>query len=118
MISIDKYRYGLGFDRKGTFSVGNGFGKNYIIFEVDMSSSVHVGNKTKNILILGEGPTQGLDDTTLIAEKNIQLILLKIIKNSVEACIITEQTVIHLLMVQKLLNSKQKIVKLKQHHYV
>ena len=48
-----------------------------------MSSSVHVGNKTKNILILGEGPTQGLDDTTLTAEKNIQLILLKIIKNSV-----------------------------------
>ena len=31
-----------------------------------MSSSVH--NKNKNILILGERPTQGLDDTTLTAE--------------------------------------------------
>ena len=30
-----------------------------------MNSSVHVGNKKKDILILGEGPTQGLDGTTL-----------------------------------------------------
>ena len=34
-----------------------------------MSSSVHPNNKTKNILILGEGITQGLDDITLTAEK-------------------------------------------------
>ena len=33
-----------------------------------MSSSVHIDNKGKDILILGKGPTQGLDDTTLIAE--------------------------------------------------
>ena len=33
-----------------------------------MSSSVYVDNKGKDILILGEGPTQGLDDTTLTAE--------------------------------------------------
>ena len=33
-----------------------------------MSSSVHIGNKNKDILILGEGPTQALDDTTLTAE--------------------------------------------------
>ena len=33
-----------------------------------MNSSVHIDNKRKDILILGEGPTQGLDDTTLIAE--------------------------------------------------
>ena len=33
-----------------------------------MSSSVYVDNKNKDILILGEGPTQGLDDTTLTAE--------------------------------------------------
>ena len=34
-----------------------------------MSSSVHAENKKKDILILGEGPTKGLDDTTLTAEK-------------------------------------------------
>ena len=33
-----------------------------------MSSSVHVDNKGKHILTLGEGPTQGFDDTTLTAE--------------------------------------------------
>ena len=30
-----------------------------------MSSSVHIDNKGKDILILGIGQTQGLDDTTL-----------------------------------------------------
>ena len=35
-----------------------------------MRSSVHVDNKRKDILILGEGPTQGLGDTTLTAEAN------------------------------------------------
>ena len=43
-------------------------GKNVIIFGADMSSYVHVDNKEKNILILGEGLTQGVDDTTLTAE--------------------------------------------------
>ena len=33
-----------------------------------MSSSVHVDNKKKDILILGKGPTQGLENT-LTAEK-------------------------------------------------
>ena len=33
-------------------------GKNVIIFGADMSSSVHVDNKKKDILILGKGPTQ------------------------------------------------------------
>ena len=28
----------------------------------------HIYNKNKDILIIGEGPTQGLDDTTLTAE--------------------------------------------------
>ena len=41
-----------------------------------MSSSVHVNNKTKYILIPGEGPTKKLDDRKLTVEKNIQLILL------------------------------------------
>ena len=44
------------------------YGKNVIIFGADMSSSVNVDNTGKYILILGKGPTQGLDDTTLTAE--------------------------------------------------
>ena len=42
--------------------------KSVIIFWVDMSSFVHIDNKGKDILILGKGPTRGLDDTTLTAE--------------------------------------------------
>ena len=95
---IDKYKYsgyGIGFDRKGKFSVGNGFGQNEIIFGVDMSFSVHVDNKKKDNLILGEGPTQGLDGTALASEKSIQLVLLKKTKKFVLACIIIEQIVIY-----------------------
>ena len=43
-------------------------GKSVIIFGADKSSSVHIDNKNKDILILGEGLRQGLDDTTLAAE--------------------------------------------------
>ena len=42
--------------------------RNVIIFGGDLSLSVHFDNKGKYILILGEGPTQGLDDRTLTAE--------------------------------------------------
>ena len=33
-----------------------------------MSSSVHIDNKNNDTLILGKGPIQGLDNTTLTAE--------------------------------------------------
>ena len=68
---IDKYGYsgyGIGFDRNTSFSVGNEIGKNVIIFGVDMSSSSKIDNRKKDILILGKGPTQGLEHT-LSAEK-------------------------------------------------
>ena len=77
---IDKCKYsgyGIGFDRKRKFSVGDEFGRNCIILGLDMSSSVHLGNKKK------ESPTQGLHGTTLTAEKKIQLILPKIIRRFV-----------------------------------
>ena len=73
--NLDKYNYtkytgcSIGFDSRSEFLFTDGsYGKNVIIFGADMSSSVHVDNKGKDILILGEGPTQGLDDTTLTAE--------------------------------------------------
>ena len=42
--------------------------KKFSIFGADMSSSVHNDNTNKDILILGEGLTQQLDDTTLTTE--------------------------------------------------
>ena len=50
-------------------------GKNVISFGADMRSSVHIDNKGKYIVILGAGPKQRLDDTSLTAEQNILLIL-------------------------------------------
>ena len=38
-----------------------------------MSSSIHVDDKKKDILILGEGPTQRLDGITLAAEKKYSI---------------------------------------------
>ena len=68
----DNYKYsgdGIGFDSCSEFLFTDGnMRKNVIIFGADMSSSVHIDNKNKDSLILGERPTQGLDDTTLTAE--------------------------------------------------
>ena len=47
---------------------GGEFGQNMLIFGLDMSSSVHIDNKKKNILVLGIGSTQGLEHA-LTAEK-------------------------------------------------
>ena len=63
-IDVDLYKYsgyGIGFDRKGSYSIGNEIGRNVIIFGVDMSSSTKIDNRKKDILILGKGPTQGLE---------------------------------------------------------
>ena len=70
-IDYNKYSgYGIGFDRTGVYLLPDGsFGRNVVIFGVDMSSSVHVDNKGKDILILGKGPTQGLGEHSLTAEK-------------------------------------------------
>ena len=38
-----------------------------------MSSSIHVDSKKKDILNIGEGPTQGLDHATLTAEKKYSI---------------------------------------------
>ena len=71
-VNIDRYGYsgyGIGFDRKGIFSFsGGGYGQNVLILEVDMSFSTHIDNKKNDILVLGIGPTQGLEHT-LTAEK-------------------------------------------------
>ena len=68
----DKYKYssyGIGFESRSEFSWTDGsMGRNVIIFGVDNSSSVHIDGRNKNILVLGEGPTEGLDNATITAE--------------------------------------------------
>ena len=69
---IEKYKYsgyGIGLDRRSSFSfTGGGFGQNMLIFGADISTSIHIDNKKKDILVLGRGPMQGLE-STLTAEK-------------------------------------------------
>ena len=64
-VGIDKYGYsgyGIGFDRRSSYSFpGGGFGQNIIIFGTDMSFSSLIENKKKDILILWKGPTHGLE---------------------------------------------------------
>ena len=80
---IEKYKYssyGIGFDRRSSFSfTGGGFGQNVLIFGADMSTSIHIDNRKKDILVLGRGPTQGLE-STLTSEK-MYLINFTVTKN-------------------------------------
>ena len=69
--------YGLCFDKGGEFghTVRQGNfdrttnAKNVIIFGADMSSSIHVTNRANNIYIMGKDFIQGINDTTIYAEK-------------------------------------------------
>ena len=69
--------YGLCFDEGGEFghTVKQGNcnrttnAKNVIIFGVDMSSSVHATNRANNIYVMGKEFIQGINDTTIYAEK-------------------------------------------------
>ena len=66
-VDVDLYKYsgyGIGLDRKGLFShTSGGTGRNVLIFGADMSSSSHIDNKKKDILILRKGSTQRLEHT-------------------------------------------------------
>ena len=86
-VNIDKYGYsgyGIGFDRRSNFSfLDGGFGQNVLIFREGVSSSVHIDNTKKDILVLGKELTQGLKHT-LTAEKmysvNFTVIKKKLLK--------------------------------------
>ena len=67
--SIKYSGYGIRFDRRSSFSFpSSGFGQNVLILSADMSTSIHIDNKKKDILVIGRGSTQGLE-STLTAEK-------------------------------------------------
>ena len=78
-----------------------------LFFGVDCSSSLHIVNKKKDILVLGKGPTQGLDDIIIIREAKYS------IKDQEEkfVCIIMKTIVFYLVIPQKYINSKQITLK-------
>ena len=70
---------------------------------------MHIDNKNKNILILVEGPTQGLDDATLIAKAIYPINFTQPIHYNGSNTIMEATT--YLLMLRKYINSKQKTLK-------
>ena len=62
---------------------------------------MHIDNKKKDILVIGRETTQGLESTST-TEKMYSINLTVTKKNFCLSCIIMEQIVIYLLMVQAL----------------
>ena len=69
--------YGICFDERNQFGhtiTKDGMtytsnGRNVLIFGVDMSFSAHPTNRANHIYVMGDGLTQGINDTTLYVEK-------------------------------------------------
>ena len=75
--------YGIGFDLRSGFSLTDESpGKSVITFGANMSSSAHINNKNKDILVLGEGQhrdkmiPQNQQKVNILLIRNILLILL------------------------------------------
>ena len=70
--------YGICFDERSEFghTITEGGrahttdARNVLMFGADMSSSVHATNRANHIYLMGTGLTQGINDTTIYAEKN------------------------------------------------
>ena len=73
---INNYKgYGICFDERSEFGhtiteVGRAHTTDALIFGADMSFSVHATNRANHIYLMGTGLTQGINDTTINAEKN------------------------------------------------
>ena len=71
--------YGICFDERSEFghTITKGgfthttYARNVLIFGADMSFSVHATNRANHIYLMGTGLTQGINDTTIYAEKNL-----------------------------------------------
>ena len=73
--------YGICFDERSEFGhtitedgrAHTTDARNVLIFGADMSSSVHATNRANHIYLMGTGLTQGINDTTIYAEKNFYI---------------------------------------------
>ena len=64
---------GIAFDGEGSWSFGIDFAQNVVIVSVDNSSSSQTANRKNNFLVLGEGPTQGINYSTGAAERTFNI---------------------------------------------
>ena len=92
----DKYSYSgysIGFDSCSLFLILNfDFGKMLFLVQT-VTSPKHTDNRIKNVLVLPEGQTQRLDDTTITTEAKYS------INFTDQVCITMEETVFCMLMV-------------------
>ena len=65
--------YRITFDNTGSWSFDNNFTRNVTIFDVDNSSSFHSDHRKNNFLILGEGPTYGINGSFGLPEKKFSI---------------------------------------------
>ena len=61
------------FNSAGSRSFNNDIARNVTIFGVDNSSSPHANNRKNNYLMLGEGPTSGINESFGSPEKNFSI---------------------------------------------
>ena len=112
---IDKYKYygyWIGVDGHGSFSFSNGLGRNVIILGVDISSSIHVDNKGKDILILLIDPRHGIGEHSLTEET---IYLVSFTERNRKVCLSLHDNGVYshlFLMAKKSINSKQKTLRL------
>lgn len=69
-------RHGIEFNSRSLFSTLNSLGRKVIILGVDNSSLVRTDDN-KNILALDKSPTQGLDNTSILAEAKYPITVTK-----------------------------------------
>ena len=107
-----KYKYSgysIGFDSLSEFSfTDESKGKRVILFGANMNSCLHVDKKNRDILILGEGPIQGLDDIKLTGEAKYPINFTQPRKRFVLVYTIIEAAFSYLLILQKIYPFKAK----------
>ena len=65
---------GIAFDGEDSWSFGNDFARDVLIFGIDNNSSSHTDNQKNNLLVLGERPigiNDGISESTGAAKKRV-----------------------------------------------
>ena len=63
----ERSQFGHAMNKDGITYTSNG--RNVLIFGLDISFSAHATNRANHIYVMGDGHTQGINDTTLYVEK-------------------------------------------------
>ena len=89
--------YAIAFDGAGSWSFGNGYARNIVIFGVDYSLSSYTHNRPNNFLALGDGSIDDINGSVNAAGKELVLTLVRQKQNFAWVCIIMVVVVIYLL---------------------